>query len=277
LETTDTAVDVEATAERVLEIARAAGDVVMRAYRTDFTVEYKGKNDPVTSADKEANALITTELSLAYPGIPVVAEEGDPSTFDAAASSMLVWYVDPLDGTKEFIAKNDEFAVMIGLAMTGRPILGVVLCPALGRTFVGGEGFGAFEVFADGTRAAIHPTEERDLAKARIVVSRSHRTRDVEGRLAALGAGALVPCGGAGVKAAKVACGEADAYVQPGYAGKRWDTCAPEAIVRAAGGRVSDARGHELVYGTSALVNDAGLVMSSPALYDAIVGRLASG
>jgi 3'(2'), 5'-bisphosphate nucleotidase len=273
--TTDTAVDLEATSERVLEIAQGAGDMVMRVYRGDFAIEYKSANDPVTQADRDANTLITTELALAYPGIPVVAEEGDPTTFAAAATSMLVWYVDPLDGTKEFIARNDEFAVMIGLAMTGRPILGVVVCPALKRAFVGGEGMGASEILQDGTRVAIHPTEQRDLAKARVLVSRSHRSPQVDAALAKLGA-ELVPCGSAGVKAAKVACGEADAYVQPGRAGKRWDSCAPEAIVRASGGRVSDALGREIVYGTHELNNEAGLIASNPGLYDAIVGKLAA-
>jgi 3'(2'), 5'-bisphosphate nucleotidase len=273
----DTAVDLEATLERVLEIAKAAGEIVMRVYRTDFAVDYKGANDPVTLADREANEAISTELALAYPGIPVVAEEGDPSKFGAAATSLLVWYVDPLDGTKEFVARNGEFAVMIGLAVSRRPVLGVVACPALGRTFLGAEGLGAYEILADGTRARIHPTVEVDVSRARVVVSRSHRSRDDEGRLTKLGAKELVPCGSAGIKAARVACGEADAYVQPRYAGKRWDSCAPEAIVRAAGGRVTDAAGRDLVYGTSALANDAGLVVTNGPLHDAIVARLTAG
>lgn len=271
----DTALDLGVTIERVLPIARAAADVVMAVYRTDFSVDYKDAREPVTRADKEANALITTELALAYPGIPIVAEEGDASTFDHARGAPFVWYVDPVDGTREFIAKNGEFAVMIGLAVHGRAALGVVVCPALERTFYGADGVGAFEVLRDGTHARIHPSEARELGKATVLVSRSHRSRDAEGKLQQLGAGKLVPCGSAGVKAVKIACGEGDAYVQPGKAGKRWDSCAPEAIVRAAGGRATDGRGRTIEYATAEIQNEHGFVCANAALHPEILQKLA--
>ena len=258
----------------VLAIAREAAAVVMRVYATPFAVEYKGKNDPVTVADREANSLICERLARAFPGVPIVAEESDPSTFAAAVNAPRAWFVDPLDGTREFVAKNGEFAVMIGLAEQGRATTGVLVCPALGRSFVGAVGHGAFEIADDGSRRAIRVTDTSSMAEATVVVSRSHRPEHLDAILAHLGARAVVPTGSAGVKAAKIAAGEADIYVQPGRAGKRWDACGPEAIVRAAGGVVSDARGTAFEYASGALENDFGFVATNARLHDAVLRAL---
>ena len=101
-----------------VELARRAGQAVMDVYATDFAVASKGHNDPVTEADRQANDLIVTGLKEAFPRDTVVAEESPPP--DDLPASGRVWYVDPLDGTKEFIARNGEFSVMIGLAVNGQ-------------------------------------------------------------------------------------------------------------------------------------------------------------
>ena len=92
-------------AEIVLSAAREASELVMRVYATPFEVAYKGKDDPVTRADHEANALLVDRLSRAFPGLPIVAEESDPSTYAGFASAEAVWFVDPLDGTRDFVKK----------------------------------------------------------------------------------------------------------------------------------------------------------------------------
>src|SRR5262245_23509667 len=99
-------------------IAREAGKVLLDIYATDFAVEFKGKSNPVTEADRRANALIVAQLRAAFPHDGIVAEESEQSSADLARER--IWYVDPLDGTKEFVAKNGEFSVMIGLAIAGR-------------------------------------------------------------------------------------------------------------------------------------------------------------
>jgi 3'(2'), 5'-bisphosphate nucleotidase len=261
------------TLDRALAIAREAGEGIARVYAGTFDVEYKGdraKNDPVTVADKEANALICAELAKSYPGVPIVAEESDPASYAGFSRAPAVWFVDPLDGTREFIARNGEFAVMIGLAEAGRAVLGVLVLPAIGRSFVGAEGIGAFEVAADGARTSIHVGGRSTLQGARIVVSRSHRALDGEAKLAALGL-VLEPCGSAGVKAARVACGEADLYAQPGNAGKLWDACAPEAIVRAAGGEWRNTLGDPYDYAREDITNRQGIVTGNGALVAALV------
>jgi 3'(2'), 5'-bisphosphate nucleotidase len=269
--------DRPAALPRVLAIAEEAAIVVMRAYaETAPHVEYKGRgtSDPVTGADREANALICAALAREFPGVPIVAEESDPSSFAGFASAPAAWFVDPLDGTREFILHNGEFGVMIGLAEGGRATLGVVVCPALGRTFVGGEGLGAFEVAPDGTKKPLRVSGVRVLADAEIVVSRSHRPKALDTAASRHGVRKVTPCGSAGVKAARVASGEAEVYAQPGRAGKRWDSCGPEAIVLAAGGLVTDAHGATIDYASGELDNDRGFVATNGALHGAVLDLL---
>ena len=258
---------------RALAIAAEASVIVMDVYTGGgaFDVEYKGKNDPVTRADKLANLHITRALAAAFPGVPIVAEESDPAAYAGFEAAPSAFFVDPLDGTREFVAKNGQFAVMIGLAEEGRATLGVVAWPALGRTFAG-EGGRAFEVTAGVTRD-VRVSATAALAQARVVVSRSHRAERTGELLAQLGAAKVDHVGSAGVKGTLVACGEADVYVHPGVAGKRWDSCAPEAIVRAAGGEVTDALGIPFDYRTTSLVNADGMLATNGLLHAAVLAR----
>ncbi len=262
---------------RVLAIARAASLRILDVYATGtVAVEYKGKDDPVTIADREANTIVCDALARAYPGIPIVAEESDPASFAGWAGAPAVWFVDPLDGTREFIARNGEFAVMIGLAELGRATLGVIVCPAEGRDFVGAAGLGAFEVSKDGARRPIHVSSVKTLAEAELVVSRSHSSGALEAFAERAGVRKITPCGSAGVKGVRIAAGEADIYSQPGRAGKRWDSCAPEAIVVAAGGAVTDDRGLPFEYASGELDNDHGFVATNGALHPAVLEGIRS-
>src|SRR5215472_5746236 len=173
--------------EVALDAAREAAELVMRVYATPFAVDYKGVNDPVTQADREANALIVERLATAFPGVPVVAEESDPASFAGFGTATAAWFVDPLDGTREFVARNGEFAVMIGLAEEGRATAGVVLCPAMGRTFMGGEGLGAYEIDAAGARRPVRASSTVAVEAASVVVSRSRRSAALDEVLTRLG------------------------------------------------------------------------------------------
>jgi 3'(2'), 5'-bisphosphate nucleotidase len=276
-----TAIDRREALDRVLGIAREAGEGIARVYAGAFDVEYKDGNpsasqpgrDPVTIADRQANALICAELARAYPGVPIVAEESDAASYAGFARAPAAWFVDPLDGTRDFIARNGEFAVMIGLAEAGRSVLGVLVLPAFGRSFVGAEGVGAFEVAANGARTPIRVATRTEVKGARVLVSRSRRVPAAEAKIAELGLVA-VPCGSAGVKGAKVACGEADLYVQGGNAGQRWDSCAPDAIVSAAGGTWVTSSGDAYDYAQERLVNEHGIVAGNPALVARLVASL---
>jgi len=260
---------------KMLEAARAASEVVMRVYaEEDVGAELKGPNDPVTRADKEANALILAALTKSLPGIPIVAEESDPSLFKGFESSRAALFVDPVDGTRDFIAKNGEFCVMIGLAEEGRATIGVVLCPAIAKgTYVAAEGIGAFVIDADGTRTPIEVSRETHLGNVRCAVSRFHRSKSVDAKLRALGVKSLVPVGSSGIKGVQVASAQLELYAHPSRGlVKLWDACAPDAIVRAAGGVLTDAYGTPFDY-RGAVAQGQGTVAANPALHAECVRR----
>jgi 3'(2'), 5'-bisphosphate nucleotidase len=267
-------IDSARAADVALRAAREAAEVVMRVYASPFDVEYKAKDDPVTAADRAANDLLCDRLSSAFANVPVVAEESDPSTYAGHATAESVWFVDPLDGTREFVARNGEFAVMVGLAERGRARLGVIVAPAWGRSFVGIAGQGAWEIRADGVRAPIHVSSCASLAQASFVLSRSRTSATLVDTVAAMSPRASVRHGSSGLKGVLVALGAHDVYLQTGRAGFRWDACATEAIVCAAGGRCTDAEGRVLDYAVDDLVNRGGLVASNGTLHDAVLARL---
>lgn len=279
----------EALLATLLDAARAASDVVMRVYREDDVgTEFKGPNDPVTRADREANAVLVDRLSRAFPGVPIVAEESDPSSFHDFGRSRAAFFVDPVDGTRDFIAKNGEFAIMIGFAEEGRATAGVIASPALsargsrgsrgssehGLVYAGAEGLGAFRVHEDGARTPIHVSDQRDLRACRCAVSRFHRATAVDQRLALLELKELVTVGSAGLKAVRVATGELEIYAHPsGNPVKLWDACAPDALVRAAGGILTDALGRPFDY-RGELAQGLGTLAANPVLHAEAARRL---
>ncbi|AUX39561.1 3'-5'-bisphosphate nucleotidase [Sorangium cellulosum] len=260
--------------DEIVRIARAAAAVVMEVYATPFTVELKGPDDPVTRADREANALICRALEAAFPGDAILAEESVPSGEELASrfQKERVFFVDPLDGTREFADRNGEFAVMIGLAVRGRAALGVVVMPTTGEALAGRADAGlAFLEARDGSRRPLAVSSVSAPGDATLIVSRSHRPKLVEPLLARLGITKLVPCGSVGVKIARIATGEVDLYVHGGGGAKLWDSCAPEAVLRAAGGRFTDLGGEPIDYAGPGLKLDRGIIATNGALQDAVV------
>jgi 3'(2'), 5'-bisphosphate nucleotidase len=265
---------VEPTLERLVEIVTVAGRTVLEVYRSGFDVEYKGPGDPVTTADRRANAVLLRQLHEAFPGVPIIAEESDRSTYGRFWEADRMLFVDPLDGTREFIDGNDEFAVMIGLVDGPGAVMGVVHAPVTGVTWAGAVGLGAWQVDAEGRWTPVRVSATDALGRARIVVSRSHRSPRLEQALAALGPGEVQAMGSAGLKGAAVARGSAEAYLDTGAKTKRWDACAVDALVAAAGGRLTDSTGTPIDYRARSLRNERGLVASNGLVHDAIVTGL---
>jgi 3'(2'), 5'-bisphosphate nucleotidase len=236
--------------QTLVHITQAAGTVVMRHYEAGCAARMKADRSPVTDADEEAEALILAELARHFPGVPVVAEE-------AAAAGKLTkagahfFLVDPVDGTKEFLKRGGEFTVNIGEIVSGEPIAGVVLAPAIGRLFAGQVGEGAFEISAGVTRAISARAPASDGLVA--VSSRSHpdaatdellRTLPIKGHTNA----------GSSLKFCLVAAGEADIYPRAGQT-MEWDTGAGHAVLSAAGGRVTTWDGAPFRYGKPGFLN----------------------
>ncbi len=236
--------------EEVIRLARAAGEEVLAVY--DHEAEFRTKHDgsPVTEADERAQRVICAGLEQLAPGVPVVAEEGhDPDRSPAPEGRF--WLVDPLDGTKEFLSRNGEFTVNIALIEDRKPVLGVVLAPALGRLFAA-EGETAIVEDEKGRRR-IAAREVPD-AGATLISSRSHGdpealARFTQGRTITASLSA-----GSSLKFCLVAAGEADLYPRLGRT-MEWDTAAGDAILRAAGGRVTDLDGRPLEYGKPGFEN----------------------
>ncbi len=261
--------------EEMIRIAADAAVVVRQVYASPFDVDYKGPADPVTEADRLANDLICSRLEAAFPGIPVVAEESPEENWQHFRKSDRVFFVDPVDGTREFVARNGEFVVMIGLLEGDRVTRGVIHAPVQERAWAGEPESGAFEIGADGSRRALHVGDVESLDRARVTSSRSHRTALLDRALEHLNPGSLVSLGSAGLKGVAVARNVVDVYMAPGRAGCLWDSCAPEAIVRAAGGEFTDAWGANIDYRADQVENHRGVVAANPALHAAVVKRLA--
>lgn len=288
-----------------LEVAaRAAlrgGAAAMTHYgEDDLAVRDKGTDDPVTAADHAANRAILEVLREARPDDPVLSEEsgppdagelGGPATAEASRgadesrgpaeapapagapgptrrddSGRRLWVVDPLDGTKEFLARNGEFSVMVGLAVDGAARLGAVYQPDPDLLFLGIIGLGAWRVASAQQSPAGTPLAVREEpgVPLRFVRSRSHpdeRLRRLEEALAPV---RIVKSGSVGIKCALIAAGAADLYVHPVPYLKEWDTCAPEAVLRGAGGRVTDCAGEALAYGKPRPRQPRGIFAADP-------------
>jgi 3'(2'),5'-bisphosphate nucleotidase len=254
------------------DLARRAGEEILRVRAAGFeVVEKSGDEGPVTIADHRADHIIRTGLGARFPNDSLLTEETPDDL--ARLGRRRVWIVDPLDGTRQFVQRGTEFAVMIGLAIDGRAVLGVVHLPCEDLTYVAAEGQGAREIDGVGKSRLLRldPLPE-DPAKIVVAVSRSHCNSRTRAVVEALGAVA-VPSGSVGRKAALVASGQADLYINMGGRSRHWDACASDALVRAAGGAFLDAAGRPILYNTEQTRNRSGLLACRSGLVDRVVAE----
>lgn len=253
--------------------ARAAGALLLKYFAGDVAVDRKQGGEPVTEADRASQAIILAQLRAAFPDDGILAEE------QASHLSWLdhrrVWLVDPMDGTREFIHKRDGFSVMIGLLDRFEPVMGVVYQPTTGIVYRGAVGGRAEQV--SGERSALLvPTDVAEAAKARLVTSFSHRSQRMDAIKAGLGITDEQSFGSVGLKVAAIARGDRDLYLNPEGHCKVWDTCAPQAILVAAGGRMTDMRGLPLVYDDPEQIRVRhGVIASNGSCHDDVLRQLA--
>jgi len=254
-------------------LARQAGDIIMNYYKTSVEVEMKAPGDPVTAADKAANEMIVDHLHKTFPGEPVLAEE---STDDLTRlGSNIVWMVDPLDGTKEFISRNGEFSSMIGMIEDGKPVLGAVMQPSASRLYSGAVGLGAW-MSENGHDRAMRVSTIENFADMRIVASRSHFEPSVDRLRQRLGIDKLIRSGSVGLKCGLIARGDCEVYVHPSSYAKLWDSCAPAAVLMAAGGTMTDIHGEPILYSSKELRLCKGLVASNGRVHDRLIEMIAA-
>jgi 3'(2'),5'-bisphosphate nucleotidase len=241
----------------LIDAALAAGAAILDIYDQEIDVRHKGDDSPVTAADEAAEAIILQRLGQSAPDIAVVAEE------QVAAGNIpeigdCFFLVDPLDGTREFIARNGEFTVNVALIKDGVPVMGVIYTPAKGWLFFGEVGVGAYRAEVADPRISSEVCKKKEMQVYQtftglvLVGSRSHKSEsdaafvrpyEIESRVAI----------GSSLKFCLLAAGEADLYPRFGRT-MEWDIAAGDAILTAAGGQVVDLDGNRFQYGK--VVND---------------------
>ncbi|MFQ5609007.1 MAG: 3'(2'),5'-bisphosphate nucleotidase CysQ [Woeseiaceae bacterium] len=231
--------------EPVVALVKDAGDRILEVYATDFDVQSKDDESPLTQADRASHRTIAAGLSALTPTIPIISEEDGLPEFDERSQWDHYWLIDPLDGTREFVNRNGEFTVNIALIDDHRPVLGVVRVPVHDKTYVGCEGYGADLRDGDSAPTKIRVNETCG-DRVRVVGSRSHRGSTLDAFLDAVGEFDLVPMGSS-LKFCVVAEGGADVYPRLGPTSE-WDTAAAQAVVEQAGGRVLELDGKPLSY-----------------------------
>lgn len=215
----------------IVTIAKEAGDVIMAIYDKDFTIEYKDDKSPLTEADLASNEVIINALKK-YD-LPIMSEEEQEILYEERKDWEYYWCIDPIDGTKEFIKKNDEFTVNIALIHKDTPVLGVVYAPALGEMYYAKQNEGAFK----NNEKLPLKTNEAPEKKLVVVASKSHLSEETQAfidEVAETTQNIMQRSRGSSLKLVMVAEGEADIYPRLAPT-MEWDTAAADAIVRESG------------------------------------------
>jgi 3'(2'), 5'-bisphosphate nucleotidase len=266
---TDLAREIEVARDIALDAAE-----LVRGYRgPSLRIDLKGGDEPVTEADRAANDLIVDRLRAAFPSDAILSEEVPDDR--SRLGRTRVWMVDPIDGTRDFIRGDSGFAVMIGLCIDGRPRLGVVSQPLTFKTYGGIAGVSAWLEAPDHPRRPLFTSSLAGPPGIRLVASKSHRSSRLDGVRQALAIEDELNIGSVGLKIGLVAEAARDLYVYTGGRTKIWDTCAPEAILLGAGGRLTDLDGQPLCYAEPDINNRRGVIASNGALHDLVVATLA--
>lgn len=250
----------------VIDIARQAGKAILVIYEqmaasgiVENEVLRKADDSPLTQADLVAHEVICAGLAKLTPDVPVVSEE-DKTSWVRRQSVGSHWLIDPLDGTKEFLARNGEFTVNIARIEDGRAAWGVVYAPVLDAVYWGGAGWGAWQQLGRGTPAkpltsteAGSQTGERQAQTWRVLASKSHLNVYTQAFISGLGATELIQAGSS-LKFCRLAEGVADVYPRLGPTCE-WDTAAAQAVLEGAGGCVLNTQDQPLVYGKAGVMN----------------------
>jgi 3'(2'), 5'-bisphosphate nucleotidase len=253
-ETSNPAIDCDAAAalmEPLTDLVALAGAAILAVNRSSMHVEGKSDGSPVTEADMAADRIIAEGLKALVPHVPALSEER--TSLAARPYKDSFFLVDPLDGTKEFVAGRDEFTVNVALITNGKPLLGIIAAPALGLVWRGlvGRGSERLLVTKDGKSRSARPIHTRPHPGPGgawiVAVSRSHGDERTEAFIAAR-PGAIRQQLGSAVKFGRIAEGGADIYPRLSPTSE-WDVAAGHAVVTAAGGKITDSKGAPLRFG----------------------------
>lgn len=261
------------TIQKIIRIAQQAGELLMKYYQQDLTIrsKSKGRFNPVTPADIEADAFIRSALQKLFPNDLILSEENKDVPADFSGR---VWMVDPLDGTKQFIRQSEGFAVIIGLAINGIPSLGVVYAPARGETYYAKKGKGAY-VVTGGKKQRLRVSEQDKFSEStQITKTEKIIARIFNILIKKLELKVRKTDTGFALKSIEVSRGDAEAYVHPSFNLGKWDTCGPECILKEAGGEVTNLFGEKLNYKQQPLNWQDSVILSNRRLHPQIIDTI---
>ena len=231
--------------QSAIEAAKLVVPKILEIYHSsDFGVEIKGDNSPVTLADKTADKMIREYLSKIYPTYAFLTEESEDDL--SRLENDLVWIVDPIDGTKDFIAKDNEFCTSIGLSYKGEIVVGVISAPALGEIFYASKGNGSYKV-KDGVVTKLHVSDKTDdlTYLASVFHEKEKETAAVERHRDRIARKIKV---GSCLKACRIAEGKAELFYRLENGSKEWDVAAMQIVLEEAGGVFVEPDGSRIVY-----------------------------
>ena len=255
--------------EEAICLAKRAGERILEIYRGQFEIYEKEDKSIVTQADFASEQIILSGLRNYDYGFLSEETEDDLSRLGKEK----VWIIDPLDGTNDFLERTDEFSVMIGLADKNQPILGVVYLPVGEKLYFAEKGEGAY-LIESGRSVKLEVSNVRNLSQARFVVSRSHFSDLEKEFLIRNEIEHFIHAGSTGVKLGLIAEGKADAYLTFADRTSQWDICAPEVILKEAGGEVTDLRGGNFIYNRPEVRNLYGIAASNKKIHRQIIENI---
>ncbi len=264
-----------AVLDEVEELARQAADATLAVYRENFDVEYKrdDRESPLTKADEKADRIITAGLEEITPDVPVISEESASNRdYDVRRGFERFWLVDPLDGTREFVNRNGEFTTNIGLVDHGVPVAGVVVAPIPRLVYRAGPETAV--VRREGETEELFTSRTSELGQSTLVHSRSHPSDQLERLIETTPFGKTLERVSS-LKICMVAEGSADVYCRFGPTWE-WDTAAADAVLRMAGGKLTEIDDSPQVYNKPSLKNERGFLATNGPLHEPLVRAIQS-
>ena len=248
-----------------IKAAQEASNIILEIYQKDYNTFTKKDDSPVTDADLQSNKIINKILSNTK--YPILSEEDIDD--QSRLSKDMIWIVDPLDGTSDFIDKTGEFTVMIALIQNKKPILGVIAWPTEKILFIAQKNCGAFR-YSDDKWNKISVTKINELPKCRTIGSRHHLSDKEKQFIKKIGIKDFTSIGSS-LKVGKISSGEAEAYITTTNKMKEWDTAASYCIISEAGGKMTDMLGNELTYNNKNVYHENGILVTNGLIHEKII------
>lgn len=263
--------------ETAIMAARIAGGRILEHYADEIVAEEKIGVDeyiePVTAADREASRMIVETLDRAFPHDAILSEEESDDVEQRLAKDR-TWIIDPIDGTAGFIKKDGDFAVQIGLAENGFPVLGVVLLPFHDTLYYATKGAGAFAIEGNTKPRPLRVSGKTDFTEMIMAFSRNHPSNGIMRILDSFAFAGGMQRGSVGLKIGLIAESVCDIYIHLSPRTKFWDTCGPQIILEEAGGQLTDIFGEPYRYDVGDVQNYGGILASNGVSHETAVEKL---